>query len=483
MIIKYNANGDTIWVRRYDGLGGGEDIAYAIALDDSANVYVTGESAGSGSGADYATMKYDSQGNLRWIQRYNGEVNGNDVARALVLDGSANIYVTGESDGATDFSDFLTIKYNRNGVLQWLNRDSCQAIGPDYAKAIALNNDGTRVYVTGASIGPGSGSDYYTTSYRTATGDSGVGRRYDGFASANDEPRSIAVDSAGNIHVTGSINDGPSTLEDFATLKYTPVGVLSWAQIYDGGAGNVEDLAQALVVDGRGNVYVTGWSGSGAADFDMVTLKYTAAGDLRWAARYDGGNSSDGGSALAIDGFGNVYVTGFTGFLQRFATVKYDSSGAEQWVALSDSSGFGRDIDVDAAGFVYVTGNSVGLNPDAVTIKYRQQPAAIESRNTLPGVGVLYQNYPNPFNPATVISFQLSVFSRAVLKVYDILGREVITLADEYRPAGVYSVKWDGRNAQGELLPGGLYFYRLQVSLPSRESGRFVKTRKMLLVR
>lgn len=83
----------------------------------------------------------------------------------------------------------------------------------------------------------------------------------------------------------------------------------------------------------------------------------------------------------------------------------------------------------------------------------------------------LSQNYPNPFNPETVISYQLSVNSYAKLKVFDIRGKEVVTLVNENQNAGIYSVKFDGAN-----LSSGVYYYKL-------ETGNFSKVMKMALIR
>jgi hypothetical protein len=83
----------------------------------------------------------------------------------------------------------------------------------------------------------------------------------------------------------------------------------------------------------------------------------------------------------------------------------------------------------------------------------------------------LSQNYPNPFNPSTKISWQVPVGSHQTLKIYDVLGNEVATLVDEYKPAGSYEVEWD---ASG--FPSGVYFYQLK-------AGSFVETKKMILLR
>jgi hypothetical protein len=83
----------------------------------------------------------------------------------------------------------------------------------------------------------------------------------------------------------------------------------------------------------------------------------------------------------------------------------------------------------------------------------------------------LYQNYPNPFNPSTKISWQSPVSGWQTLKVYDVLGNEVVTLVNEYKPAGNYEITFDASS-----IASGIYFYRLQV-------GSFVQTRKMILLK
>ena len=93
------------------------------------------------------------------------------------------------------------------------------------------------------------------------------------------------------------------------------------------------------------------------------------------------------------------------------------------------------------------------------------------SQGNYPADFTLFQNYPNPFNPTTKISWQSPVGGWQSLKVFDVLGNEVATLVDEYKPAGNYEVEWD---ASG--FPSGVYFYQLK-------SGSFVETKKMILLK
>ncbi len=95
----------------------------------------------------------------------------------------------------------------------------------------------------------------------------------------------------------------------------------------------------------------------------------------------------------------------------------------------------------------------------------------VEVNITSPVKFSLEQNYPNPFNPGTVISWKSPVSSRQTLKVYDVLGREVATLVNEYKPAGTYQVEFNASK-----LPSGIYFYRLN-------AGSFTQTKKMILIK
>jgi hypothetical protein len=93
-----------------------------MALDSAGNVYVTG--AGGGNGiyeTDYATIKFGADGSLLWVATYNGPINGDgsDTAYAIALDDSGNVYVTGGSSG---FEDYATIKYDAAGNELWVAR-------------------------------------------------------------------------------------------------------------------------------------------------------------------------------------------------------------------------------------------------------------------------------------------------------------------------------------------------------------------------
>jgi uncharacterized delta-60 repeat protein len=321
--IKYSAKGKQLWVKRYNGPGNGSDTARALAVDGSGNVYVTGESTGSGAGYDYATIKYTTNGKQLWAARYNGSGSSTDSAYAIAVDGSGNVYVTGDSLGSGSGYDYATIKYDANGKQLWAKRYNGPGNGSDTAQAVAVDGSGN-VYVAGKSSGSGTGYDYATIKY-SANGKQIWVKRFNGLGNSTDVVTALAVDGSGNIYVAGE-SLGSGTDYDYATIKYNTNGKQLWVKMYNG-PGNSSDTARAIAVDGSGNVYVTGWSWSSDTDYDYATIMYGANGKQLWAKMYNGpGNGRDCGWAIAVDESGHVYVTGIslgsgTGF--DYATIKY----------------------------------------------------------------------------------------------------------------------------------------------------------------
>jgi uncharacterized delta-60 repeat protein len=376
--IKYDSTGNQSWVDRYNGPGNSEDWAWDIALDKSSNIYVTGWSTGNGTVSDFATIKYDGNGSQLWVARYNGPANGYDLAYALTLDNAGNVYVTGWSQGNFTDADYATIKYNSSGNQIWVARYNGPASGEDKASAVAVDS-ADNVYVTGSSTGNGTGSDYTTIKYDSEGNQLWVAR-YNGSANKGDQASVIALDGLGNIYVTGS-SAGNGTETDYATVKYDSHGNQLWATRYSGPA-NGEDGATVLAVDISSNVYVTGASTGNGTGADYATIKYDVNGNQIWVARYNGpANSEDKASALVMDSAGSIYVTGWsTGndTSYDYATIKYSNAGKQLWVARYDGPASRPDkayaLALGSSGSVYVTGRSSGKGTyyDFATLKYTQ---------------------------------------------------------------------------------------------------------------
>ncbi len=431
-LIKYNSAGGKQWVERYTGLSANDDIPVSVDVDVNGNVFITGYSWQGNSFFDFATIKYNSGGALQWTRYYNGPANFIDKAVDIKADTDGNTYVTGQtikSDGTNDIvslkynssgtvqwtktydgpgglddipvmmkidlsgsvfvigssysyffglcgtTDYVILKYNFSGTIQWDTRYDGSGKGPDEATYQAIDNKGNS-YTTGFSFDNISGFDYATLKYNS-TGLPLWAVRYDG-GNGIDKPAGIAVDNSGYFYLTGS-SIGIGIGYEIATVKYDSNGDLSWERRYNG-VGNADDFASAMIVDGSGNIYITGYSDGVGTGKDYITLKYNSAGTLQWVSRYNGpGNSNDFAAALAADPSGNVYVTGRSigsGTLEDFATVKYNSSGAQQWVSRYNGAANDTDEAIGIAlamnGSVTVTGKSKssGLNYDIITVNY-----------------------------------------------------------------------------------------------------------------
>jgi len=369
--VMYNSSGVQQWVSRYNGPGDGEDRANAITADSSGNCYVTGKCINSSGNADYATIKYLNDGAQAWATRYDGPANLDDEAYAIAVDDSGNVYVTGKSLGGVGDLDYVTVKYNSLGTQEWAIRYSYSL--DDVAYAIDVDNSGN-IYVTGGEWRintikyNSAGTQQWFAYYDTPPG------------SHYDRGRAIFVDGSGNVYVTGSgIGDG--TQWDYITVKYNSSGVQQWASRYD--FGFLDDSAIAITVDGSENVYVTGSSYSSTSNDDYATIKYNSSGVQEWVARYNGtGNSQDISKDIELDGLGNVYVTGWsyrTGFYNDYSTIKYNNSGVKQWEVHyhgGSDSDYGQGLCVDSSNDIYVTGFSMGsgTSNDYATIKYSENP-------------------------------------------------------------------------------------------------------------
>jgi len=387
--LKYSSTGKLQWAQHYDGPANELDIAVDMEVDRYSNVYVTGFSSGSGTFNDYATVKYNSSGVEQWVARYDGPNHDFDNAVALAVDTSGNVYVTGSSPGPNFLPQFTTVKYDSMGNEVWIERYRGPANAGDYPYAIAVDMSGN-AYVTGASGDSTFSSDFATVKYNTAGVEQWV-QRYNGTEGGVDEPHAVAVDSAGNVYVTGSSMSASFDF-DYLTIKYDSAGVEQWVQRYDGPPGASTDNAIALALDDAGNVYVTGYSIGNGSGNDYLTIKYDPTGTVQWEARYNGSENDDEfANAIVVDELRNVYVTGRTGMFAAFdyVTVMYNSSGEEQWVQKYDGPANDYDesfsIAVDAAGNVYITGGSegVGTSQDYATIKYSMPPPTLPAAPTL----------------------------------------------------------------------------------------------------
>ncbi|MBU1748757.1 MAG: SBBP repeat-containing protein, partial [Chloroflexi bacterium] len=353
--------------------------------------------------------------NYHWHTFYGSS--GDDNGNAIAVDGGGDVYVAGQSGAAwtgpggesplhayTGGDDITVLKLSSAGVYQWHTFYGTSAI--DRGAAIAVDGSGD-VYVAGTSYntawtGPGGesplhaytgGSDIAVLKLSSA----GVYQWHTFYGGgSNDYGYGIAVDSSGNVYVTGRSGGGwtgdggapPLHTRtggyDIAVLKLSSAGAYQWHTFYGGGG---DERGTDIAVAAGGDVYVAGystaaWTGDGGAaplhayigGDDIHVLKLSSAGAYQWHTFY-GDSGTDRGSAITVDGSGDVYVAGnsattWTGDgsaapLHAYtasvdiAVLKLSSAGVYQWHTFYGDSGADRGSAIAVAGGdVYVAGNS-----------------------------------------------------------------------------------------------------------------------------
>jgi hypothetical protein len=203
--IKYNGvSGSQMWLQEYDQWSA-SDKATSVAVDANGDVYVTGAADdGSIDETDIVTIKYSSSGSQMWLQEYD-EFSGPDTGKTVVIDRYGYVIVTGSVwSGSIDNNDLVTIRYSPSGVQQWL-RLYDNFSGDDFGADVVTDTSGN-IYVTGSAWrGSVLDFDIVTISYDQ----NGVLRwvnLYDEFADV-DRGYAIAIDNSNNIYVAGTSYD------------------------------------------------------------------------------------------------------------------------------------------------------------------------------------------------------------------------------------------------------------------------------------
>ena len=269
--LKFDSSGVLQWATPYNGSTNSIDYANHIVVDGDGNSYITGWSGGANNLYDMTTIKYDPDGNELWVKRYNGTADDNDYGYWLALDPSGNVYVTGQSVETGSDNDITTIKYAPNGDELWIRHYNGPANGYDAGQAIAVDSAGN-AYVTGNQT-TATGLECVTLKYST-TGDLLWASPFSG-PDNNGVLISIALDDSANAYVSGFVFRGGAS--DWVTIKYDTNGVEQWSQLYDG-PGHSSDGTYAIAVDNNRNVVVAGYSTGNGTDYDYTTIKYSQSG-------------------------------------------------------------------------------------------------------------------------------------------------------------------------------------------------------------
>jgi hypothetical protein len=395
-VIKHNAQGNEVWTSRYNGAAGGiGGAALAVDVDAAGNVYAAGyvyDGAIVGSKLDYLVVKVNSGGALQWARRFNGAGNNFDQATEVVADLAGNVYVSGFSYGQN--ADWVTLKFAPDGTKVWERRFSSAGPGSeDRPIDMRLSSEGNLI-ITGIaqSVNGGSANDVLTLSY-DPEGNTLFQVFYTDTEASHETVLDLALDPQGNICLTGRYQDvfQPELLEFPFLLKYDRNGNLLFAnrQVAAGG--------QSIDTDLFGNIAVTGIATNGFP----AAAKFDGSGNLIWVKVFSELQVLPLQVLAGTDGrvflSGSIASTG--SFNIDYWTAELDLLGTltseHRFNGTGDRGDQVRDMCFDSAGNLLVTGTSWGnygsiggTADDMVTLKFNtggavspQAPAAPSSLN------------------------------------------------------------------------------------------------------
>jgi hypothetical protein len=487
-VAKFDPNGNHVWSQRFGDASRQE--GESVAVDSSGNVVVTGVFYGTvdfGGGPltsagylDIFVAKFDPNGNHVWSQRFGdaNDENHDQYGKSVAVDGSGNVILTGHFWGTVDFGggpltsagdeDIFVAKFDGGGSHIWSQRFGDERYN-QRGKSVAADGSGN-VVVTGKFDGTVDfgGGPLTSAGYREIfvvkfdpSGNHLWSQRY-GDASDDQYGESVAVDGSENVIVTGEFKGtadfggGPLTSagsRDIFIARFDGGGNHIWSKCY----GDENDQhGISLAVYSSGNFILTGRF-IGTVDFgggpltsagdsygsDIFVAKFDPSSNHLWSQRFGDANNDDA-ECVAVDGSGNVIVTGlFSG------TVDFGGG------PLTCPGGY-DDMDIFVAKFGPI-----------VSSVFPPEGSALPTLN---------QNTPNPFNPNTTISFTLPKMTRATLRIYNVAGRHIATLFDGVAIRGMSEHRWAGVDRNGKPVPSGVYFYRLYAE-------NQVLTRKMVLLK
>jgi hypothetical protein len=415
---------DTLWTKIYGGIS--EDYGYSVQQTNDNGYIITGSTKSFGAdGFDVWLIKTDENGDTLWTKTYGGTGYDYGLSVHQTTD-NGYIIAGGTSSFGAGIIDFYLIKTDENGDTLW-----------------------TKTY---------GGTDY-------------------------DYGRAMQQTTDGGYIITGNTWSFGAGASDVYLVKTDENGDTLWTKTY---GGISEDYGFSVQQTTDNGYIITGYTMSFGTAYSYVYLiKTDENGDTLWTKTYGVGAGNYGYSVQQTTDNGYI-IAGHTWLYEAWASlvylVKTDENGDTLWTETYGGTGDDRSNSVQQTtdnGYIIVGyTNSFGAGDyDVYFIKIMGTDYFNETGSNLtPGIYDLSQNYPNPFKTETGIHYQLPKSGAVTIVIYNVSGQCTKTLVNGYKDAGYYTVRWNGRGQDGQIVSNGVYFCQMV-------AGAYTTVKKILLTR
>jgi hypothetical protein len=479
-IVKFNGNGIIQWSKSV-GSSGDMETGYSVAQTLDSGYVIAGYTPNFGAGDyDAYIVKFSKNGSYLWSKTAGGT--NYDIASCVIktTDGGFALAGSTRSFGASN-GDMWILKFDAGGSLLW--NKTIGGSNRDDAYSIVQTTDG------------GYAAAGYTQSFGLGTANMFIVKLDAGGTlqwcrtiggTNSDAALSITQSTDGGYVAAGTTTSFGAGNSDIYVIKLNSSGTLQWTRTV--GGTQSEGSNEYITRTSEGGYAVTSTTLSfGAGSNDLYAFKLDGSGTLSWS-RTCGGTNDDYGNSIIQSSDGGIIVCG--------DTRSFGSGNTDMYIVKFNSTGITCGNYFSPPSISGSGGTTTSPTPTVISpIPTITSPTSIVSTGgtvtTLCFVGIqpnssqiptsymLYQNYPNPFNPVTKIKFDIPAlpFIKEVggmntkLILYDIPGREVVTLVNENLSPGSYEVEFDGSN-----YPSGVYFYKIS-------AGDIIQTKKMVLIK
>jgi hypothetical protein len=468
LMEKYDNQGIMFWSKFYPN-NEGIDKGFDVDIDILGYVFIVGyiynnSTNNNETGKDFIIKGYNAEDGDTTNQIHHiTPLPGDQVATDILLD-DFHAYVVGyttEADGINTDIKIQTYDLGSNSLSEDLtysrpgsSEKPSEFVITDYSRSAVSKSRSAVVSITDEIIF-GVARQRYLTVYFNEDANHQLQVRWANTLSSpvmmsNSIATALTTDSIGNVFVTGYMQTeknkitGQSNGLDFATVKYDANGNFGWREpdniifsnYNDTSTTGNNDRASSIKINNGGVMYVAGMSDGSPNGFSIAEIKDDGRGPvpLRKNSFVPNFMESDDPDVqklnlwakleLTSDGTPLMITMGWNEYEAHWAAVKYDQQGNIEYTINNDP------ID-----------DAIADN-DASSVSNTKNEQNIIS----------IKNYPNPFNPTTNLEFGISELGYVSLKVYDMMGREVVTLVNEKKSAGIHSVKFDGSNSRAGYI-------------------------------